>query len=206
MKKRLLSIFFVSTILVAGCNGTQSSVTVQKNEQTTESNRQESSDSTPVAEMESQQNLDPQESTQTFNIGDTLTTDECEITIKNIEFSYDILPDDTSGFYTHYAADSGKVYIHIDTDVKNLQKQQMRCDQIMEVSCDYNDGYMYSGQAVPEDSASGGFSYANIVSIDPLETLGVRFLIDCPDEVATSENSVILNFKINGQAFEYQMK
>lgn len=112
---------------------------------------------------------------------------------------------DTSSFYTHYPADSGKVYIHIDTDVKNLQKQAAVCDNIMNVSADYNDGYTYHGQTIPEDS-NLGFNYANITSINPLETLGVRFLIEVPDEVSTSDTSLFLTFNVNGTKFNYTMR
>lgn len=112
---------------------------------------------------------------------------------------------DTSSFYTHYPADSGKVYIHIDTDVKNLQKQATVCDNIMNVSADYNDGYTYHRQTIPEDS-NLGFNYANITSIDPLETLGVRFLIEVPDEVSTSDTSLFLTFNVNGTKFNYTMR
>ena len=199
MKRNLLALLLISTITFTGCGATQDTDTVTINNQSTNI---ESSTELPAAnEVETES----QDTTKTFNIGDTLTTNTCEITIKNIEFSYDVLPDDTSGFYTHYPADSGKVYIHIDTDVKNLQKQQMACDKIMDVTCDYNDGYGYTGQAIPED-ASTGFTYANIKSIAPLETLGVRFLIDCPEEVATSANPTVIILKINGEKFQYQMK
>ncbi len=133
----------------------------------------------------------------TFNIGDTIKTDDMEVTINKIEFSYDVKPDDTNSFYTHYPAEEGNVYIHIDTDVKNLSKQGLECDDILTVIADYNDGYKYDGNPVVED-ASLGFTYANITSIDPLKTLGVHFLISCPEEVEESDNPLFLTFKLSG--------
>lgn len=150
-------------------------------------------------------NLEEKEEIKEIKIGEVISTNEIELTIKKIEFSYDVLPDDTSGFYTHYPAESGSVYIHIDTDVKNLQKQNLDCSNIMEVKADYNNGYTYNGSPIPEDSQTG-FTYANITSIDPLQTLGVRFLIKCPQEVEETNNPLILNFEINGQKYEYKMR
>lgn len=134
--------------------------------------------------------------------GDIIKTDRMEIKIKKIEFSYNVLPDNTDGFYTYYPAETGHVYIHIDTDVKNIQKQILNCDDIMVVEANYNDGFTYSSFAVPED-ASTGFTYANITSIDPLQTLGVRFLIDCPQEVEETDNPLFLIFNVDKQKYKY---
>lgn len=132
-----------------------------------------------------------------LKIGDTIKSDSMEVTINKIEFSYDVLPDDISGFYTHYEADSGKIYIHIDTDVKNLAKQNLNCDKIMTVKADYNKGYIYKGLTVPEDAITG-LTYASIATIDPLETLGIRFIIECPEEVVDSDNSLFLTIQLHG--------
>jgi outer membrane murein-binding lipoprotein Lpp len=140
-----------------------------------------------------------------IQVGDTIKTDRAEITIKKVEFSYDILPDDIGSFYTHYPADSGNVYIHIDTDVKNVQKQNLGADEIMKIEADYNDGYTYTSSPVPEDSTTG-FTYASITSIKPLESLGVRFLIDCPQEVEESEKSLTLTFMVDKEEFIYEMR
>ena len=147
----------------------------------------------------------PKKEIKPVKIGDTIKSSKAEITIKKIEFSYNILPDDTSGFYTHYPADSGNVYIHIDTDVKNIQKQQLGADEVMTVIADYNGGYTYTSQAVPEDSSTG-FTYANITAIDPLKTLGIRYLISAPQEVEESENPLKLIFNIDGEKYGYTMR
>nr|WP_314463591.1 hypothetical protein [uncultured Clostridium sp.] len=135
-------------------------------------------------------------------VGGVITTDAMEITINKAELSYDVLPDDTSGFYTHYAADPGNVYIHLDVDVKNLGKQNLPCDEIMKTTADYNGGYTYGGQAVPEDGNTG-FTYANITSINPLQTLGVHFLFQCPQEVAESQNPLSIVLEPSGTKDSY---
>ncbi|MBP1736903.1 MAG: hypothetical protein H6Q60_784 [Oscillospiraceae bacterium] len=138
-------------------------------------------------------------------IGDVITTDDMEITLNSVKLSYDVLPDDTSSFYTHYQADSGNVYIDVDVDVKNLQKQDLPCDDVMKVTADYNNGYEYSAFPIVEDS-SMGFTYSNITDIQPLETLGMRYLISCPEEVETSSNPLIVYFKIDNEQFSYTVR
>lgn len=140
-----------------------------------------------------EENAAPQQGT-VIAIGDTITTDYAEITINKVELTYDVLPDDTSGFYTHYEADSGNVYLHLDLDVKNLGKQNLGCDEILSATADYNGGYTYTGFAVSEDSNTG-FTYANITSIKPLETLGVHFLFKCPQEVEESTNPLFITLE-----------
>ena len=85
-----------------------------------------------------------------INVGDTITTDTIELTIQKVELTYDVLPDDTSGFYTHYAADVGNVYLHIDADIKNLAKQNLSCDAIASVTADYNNCLLYTSPS-PRD-------------------------------------------------------
>ncbi|MBN7773841.1 hypothetical protein [Clostridium aminobutyricum] len=75
----------------------------------------------------------------------------------------------------------------------------------MTVEVDYNDGYKYTGFAVPEDSTTG-FTYANIVNIAPLSMPGVRFLVECPQEVAESQNPVKVIFTLGNDEYEYAIR
>ena len=135
-------------------------------------------------------------------IGEVITTDTMEIKINKAELSYDVLPDDTSGFYTHYEADAGNVYLHLDVDVKNLGKQNLPCDEIMDVTADYNGGFTYSGQAIPEDGTTG-FTYANITTINPLESIGDHFLFQCPQEVEETQNPLFITLEPSGTEDSY---
>ena len=147
-------------------------------------------------------NVNQQENNaQTVSVGDKIVTDSMEIKINSVELTYDVLPDNTSGFYTHYAADAGKVYIAVDASVTNKAKQNLDCDEIGKIVADYNNGYTYRGFIVVKDSSTG-FTYANITSIDPLETKGVKWLIECPEEVETSSNPLFLEFTINGGKYK----
>ena len=80
-------------------------------------------------------------------------------------------------------------------------KQNLDCDEIGKIVADYNNGYTYRGFIVVKDSSTG-FTYANITSIDPLETKGVKWLIECPEEVETSSNPLFLEFTISGGKYK----
>ena len=138
---------------------------------------------------------------QTVKSGDKIVTDSMEITINRVELTYDVLPDNTSGFYTHYSADTGKVYIAVDASVTNKAKQNLSCDEIGKIVADYNNGYTYRGFIVVKDSNTG-FTYANITDIDPLETKGIKWLIECPEEVETSSSPLFLQFTIDGGEYK----
>lgn len=160
----------------------------------------QTSESTMAVVQETQ--ADP---VQEVKIGEKIVTDNMEILINGVELTYDVLPDDTSGFYTHYAADAGKVYISVDASVTNKAKQNLGCDEIGRIIADYNDGYTYKGFIVVKDSSTG-FTYANISSIAPLDTQGIKWLIECPQEVEESENPLFLEFTIDGAQLVYYIR
>lgn len=145
-------------------------------------------------------------SIQEINIGETIITTQMEYTLNGVEFSHDVTPQNPPSFYTHYPADAGQVYIHIDSDIKNLAKSDLGCDEVYSVTADYNQGYTYQGGAIVEDT-DGDFTYANITNINPLQTLGVHCLIDCPEEVETSTNPLYLIITLNdGSQYKYTIR
>lgn len=216
----LLSIAIISTG-ITGCGTTNNtdvaelekkvSELTEENEslkaQLNEVQQQQEKNSTEVSEAgESEEETEvKEEASTTINIGDTITTENREVLINSIDFSYKVEPEDTSGYYNYYSADSGKVYIVMDADIKNLQKSDINCDKVMKVTADYNNGYSYSAFSIVEDK-SLGFNYSNINSISPLETMGMRYLIDCPEEVATSDAPLIITISIDGENYNYQMR
>ncbi|HAT6800105.1 hypothetical protein LVT94_19025 [Clostridioides difficile] len=186
MKKKacfLVSIFIVICLAIVGCSNSES---LESSNKDNKPKKEEKKDKEVV-------------------VGEKIVSDKMEITINKVEFSYDVLPKVKESFYTHYPAESGKVYIDIAADIKNAQKQELNCSDLLTIEADYNDGYKYSSQTIVEDETTG-FTYDNITSIDPLETKGVRFIIDCPDEVKTSDKPVILNFTFDGNKYVYKMK
>lgn len=168
------------------------------------SNISNSEPSSVVAENNVAQTQEP-EKIKEVKDGSKIITDSVEITINSVELTYDVLPDNRSGFYTHYEAEKGKVYIAIDADVYNKAKQNLSCDNIGKAVADYNDGYTYNGFIVVDDP-NLGFTYSNITSISPLETQGIKWLINCPQEVEETENPLFIKFTIDGEKFIYNIR
>ena len=142
----------------------------------------------------------------TISIGQTVTNNMYEFTLNKVQFSYDVMPDNPPSYYSHYEAKPGQVYIYVNASVKNLQKQGLPCDEVYSVTADYNGGYTYSGFNIITDT-DGNFTYASINSIDPLQTLGVHCLIDCPEEVETSTNPLFLTITMkDGSKYKYTIR
>ena len=156
---------------------------------------------TDKAKTGNSQNVSMEEDNiETFQKGSDLKSDDLDIKIKDIKFTEDVLPDNTKGFYTHYPADKGKVFLEIDTDVKNNNKQKILVEKIGKINVNYNNGYKYDGWLIPEDSQTV-FSYANIKSIDPLEKLGVRWVVDLPEEVGKSNKPLKITLTIGNKQY-----
>jgi hypothetical protein len=139
-------------------------------------------------------------------IGELYNSSVCDFSVNRIEFSYDVKPDNPPSYYHHYEAGIGKVFVHLDVDVKNTIKQNLPIDRIGSVTIDYNNGYIYTGFSVHEDSDGDFSSYSFNQSIEPLVKVGVHYLVECPEEVATSSNPVKVIFTVDGQKYEYNLR
>ena len=152
--------------------------------------------------------LSTQPSAQTFSIGDTIYSPngETAIRINKVDYKYEITPDVIDGyFYEYYEANSGNIYIAIDADVKNFGKKELRCDEIAQAGANYNNGYEYTGMIIVKDGSTG-LTYANITSISPLETKGIIFAIECPEEVYNSNKSLYITFSIDGAKYSCKVR
>ncbi|KIR02312.1 hypothetical protein P261_01127 [Lachnospiraceae bacterium TWA4] len=58
-----------------------------------------------------------------IKIGDSIKTDDFEFKISNVEFTQEVLPSDTSGVYSSYTAEEGKIYLHVDGTYYNNSKK-----------------------------------------------------------------------------------
>lgn len=147
-----------------------------------------------------------QDSTKEIKINETISTDDYDFTLNNVSFSYKVVPANPPSYYTYYDAPNDQVYIYINATVKNKKKQSVRCDEIYSVSVEYDDGYTYTGFNIADDT-DGDFTYANITSVEPLQSLGVHCLVACPEEVETSDGKVVLTFNLkDGSKFKFNMR
>ena len=197
--KRTFFVTMITLALLTGCdsNTTTSNETTTETSETTETVTEETptQEETPAQE-EPTENL--------VAIGDTITTDYAEIKINNACITYEVLPDDTSSYYNYYAAETGNVYVELDVDVKNLQKQTMQCDDVLVATADYNDGFTYNSFAVVEDPTLG-FTYSNISAIQPLATQGMRYLFNCPEEIDQTDYPLFIEIQPAGTTDIYKL-
>lgn len=203
MKKLILTVTLVGMLAFTGCSSGSSSTQQPNNtnSETTDKNTDDANENNEQ-EVENKKEVAPVENI--IEVGSTITTDTIELTINKVELTYDVLPDDTSGFYTHYPADSGYVYIDLDVDVKNVQKQDIMCDDVLTAKADYNDGFEYTGMAIVDDSSTG-FTYANISSIAPLTTKGMHYLFNCPQEIEETDYPLFITISPTGTTDTYKL-
>lgn len=141
-----------------------------------------------------------------IKLGDTIKTSEYEFTLNQVEFTYEVLPPNTSGWYTSYPADKGKVYINVVAHMKNLMKRDIRIEELYTSSATYANNYKYQGFTIVADD--DGFDYNdNYTAATPLETVKTHMLIECPEEVYTSSEPVYVSIVLSdGITYKYQIR
>ena len=142
---------------------------------------------------------------QTITLGDTIIAADYEFTLTNVEFSYEVLPPNTSSVYTSYPADSGKDYVDVSADVKNTMERNIRMDELFTVSACYDGKYQYPGFTVVGDDNQFIWASSYTAAL-PLETCKAHGLIECPVEVDTSGKSVVVTIEIDGVPYEYVLR
>ena len=143
---------------------------------------------------------------QTIAIGDTVTTDDYEFTLTNVELTYEVLPPNTSSVYTSYAAESGKVYVHVAADVKNTMQRDIRIEELFQTSVLYDGKYPYSGFTVVNDGDNRFDWVSSYVAATPLETCKAHGIVECPAEVDTSGKSVVVTLELGDTEYRYTLR
>ena len=201
MKRKIIFGVLVSLFIVlTGCGRTTKIINQAKE------NIKQAEESIEKAKEETNKTND--KNVKSISVGETVKTSSFEFTLRKVELSYDVNPDNPDTFYMHYPASSGKVYIHVDADVKNLQKQDLEADKVYNVEADYNDGYKYNGSLIVGKENRSSFTYASITSIAPLDTLDIHSLVECPEEVEkdTSTKLYIIIKMSDGSRYKYVIR
>jgi hypothetical protein len=198
MKKKIVLLCCCLCILptFTACTKTSEQKTVINSDVSEETSATVNEETESQTEQLTETTTETLDEIKNISLGEKVITPSYEFTLNKVDLSYDVKPDNPPSYYSHYAADSGEVYIHIDADVKNTQKQNIDCDEIYSVTADYDGGYTYNGFAVAEDT-DGDFTYANITALKPLQTLGIHNLIDCPEEVESSGKPLFIIITLN---------
>ena len=128
----------------------------------------------------------------------------CDFYVDSCNISYDVKPPVLESFYTYYAGDEGKVYVDVCISYKNLATSAISVDDITDPTLTYAGAYKYDGFVVAE--TDGRTSFSSYENFDPLTTEYMHLLVQVPDEVQTSGQSVEVFFKIAGTDYRYKVK
>lgn len=134
-------------------------------------------------------------------VGETIeAADFATMVFNGIEYTDDLMPSNTSGFYTHYPIDDpSNTYLIVKFDITNYQSSDRECDTFVGVKATYMDKYTYTGSVVVEDTDGEGFSaYEDIA---PLSSRHFYYMITVPKSVTS--NPVSLTISFNGQEYTY---
>lgn len=142
----------------------------------------------------------------TISIGETIVTENYEFTLLKVETTYELLPPNTSSVYTSYPAESGKVYIHVEADVKNTMPRDIRIDELFGSGALYDGKYSYTGFTVVNDGDNAFDWVGSYVAAIPLEVCRAHALIECPAEVDTSGKSIVVTLKLGDSTYEYVLR
>ena len=136
-----------------------------------------------------------------ISVGQTVeVADFATMVFNGTEYTDDLMPSNTSGYYTHYPIDDpANTYLIVKFDITNYQTAARECDTFLGVKATYMDKYTYIGNVVVEDEDGEGFSaYEDIA---PLTTRHFYYMIKVPKTV--SSNPVSLTVSFNGQEYTY---
>ena len=141
-----------------------------------------------------------------ISLGETIYTNDYEFTLLNVELTYEVLPPNTSSVYTSYAAESGKVYVHVEADVKNTMQRDIRIDELFTASVLYDGKYPYEGFTIVNDGDNRFDWVSSYVAATPLETCRAHSLVECPVEVDESGMPVLVKLTLGDTVYEYPLR
>lgn len=124
---------------------------------------------------------------QEVTIGDTIVSDQFEITIVSVEIAPEAYAHGETGmFESYFQAGEGNTFVDLTVSVKNLHQKNVNSGNVMRVEVNYNDGYTYSANDYVESKSLGLSSLGSYSgeTIKPLETIEIRYIAECPLEVA----------------------
>ncbi|MBQ9909906.1 MAG: zinc ribbon domain-containing protein [Lachnospiraceae bacterium] len=143
---------------------------------------------------------------KTLVVGQTVSARDYDLKIRNVEFSYEVKPANTSSVYSSYKAESGKIFIHIDGYYTNNSKKDICIRDLPIAVADYDEGHKYSGFAIVDDGDDDFDWVSSYVICHPLETCHYHCLIECPEIVKTSDKALFVTMTIDETLYRINIK
>ena len=140
-------------------------------------------------------------------LGEKVVTKNSEFNIDYAKITNDVVPPKPGDWYSHYEADSGKVYVDVCFAYKNTSGSKVGADDVITAAkLKYANKYDYTGFSMIEEDSRSDFTYSNITNIIPLSTEYVHYLFEVPEEVGNSNDSIVISFTIDGNNYTYEVR
>ncbi len=135
-----------------------------------------------------------------LSVGETITTDDWEITYVGAELTNEVLPGDTSSVYSSYVANDGSVVLNLMFDVKCLSSEAgSLSDALSKGVATYAGRYTYN-TVEPYYDGGNRVSNAKRLALDPLQQLRIDYLIvNIPEEATTNGESITVDIEVAGE-------
>ena len=146
----------------------------------------------------------PRRLTEDIALGQTISTKYYDFTLNNVEIIYQLNPKNIRGYYRYYAAESGKIYIHIDGVFYNTSKRDFSIEDLFVPKANYNNGYKYEGFVIIDDGDSDFDWISSTIACTPLTSCHYHGLIECPEIIESSDAPLYVSLSMaDGVTYQY---
>lgn len=136
-----------------------------------------------------------------YEMEDTITDEYLEWSFEKIWNSFDLLPSDTSKFYTYYEGTEGMRYFYLQGNLKNVGTREVEINGI-KVKCIFDDKYEYTGTMYTDDG--NGLDVYETVA--PFESKIFYMACQVPDELLETYETVTFQWGYEDLLDENEMK
>ena len=140
-------------------------------------------------------------------VGDTVTTDDWEITYVGAELTDNVQPDNTGGANNTYEAKEGTVVLNLMFDVKRLSQEAGNLTDALDKGVATYAGKDTYSTVEPYFQGVNGVATAENLAVDPNEQLRINYLIvGIPEEAAEGTESMTVDIMFAGKKRSIEVK
>ena len=134
--------------------------------------------------------------------------DLCTFTVRDYKFTKKVVPSIEVGSYRYFLAGEGKVYFDLRVNVTNTSKNKVLQNEMLGyITLVYKNNSEYTlSKIVEENSGTNLNNQTDSNYISPDELLTYHIICEVPEDVAKSDNSLYVNFFINGENYIYKIR
>jgi hypothetical protein len=144
-----------------------------------------------------------------FSKNDKVSSENCEFTLLGYTIAKKIEPTNVTGtsIYTYFEASNSNQYIDVKFNIKNKRNSAVDQDKVLDsIKVIYDGQYEYRCSFVTVDNHNDFENHTSIYSIAPLETKEYHMLAEVPDEVKTSDKSLVVQVAADGNIYECKVR